>query len=139
MKQQKILLIGKKGKIYFQLISKDNKWIKWIIIVIIITKVNEFNNINNFNYNHNCIHIKNMYNIFWVKNNKNSRNNKNIFGKNKNDECLIVKINTQENLVILKEFQSIDYLAYLSICQDIKLCLNLLQIEHSLNQQIEEF
>ena len=52
---------------------------------------------------------------------------------------IIMKITPQNNLVILIEFQSIDYLDYLSICQDIKLCLNFFHSEHSLNQQIEEF
>ena len=59
--------------------------------------------------------------------------------KNYNDnENIYYENNNQDNLIIPIEFQSVDYPTYLSMGQDIKLCLNLFQSEDSLNQQIEE-
>ena len=46
--------------------------------------------------------------------------------------------NNQENLLIPIQFQSVDYTTYLSMGEDIKLCLNLFQSEDNLTQQIEK-
>ena len=87
-----------------------------------IPKDKEFNNINNLN------------------NNIGSNINQKIIEKkdNNDNEFTYYEDNAQDNLIIPIEFQSVDYPTYLSMGQDIKLCLDLFQSEDSLNQQIEE-
>jgi len=114
---------------------------------------NEFNNLNIFNnnqsnqnlniqnFNNNNIDIGNG-----IGSNKKIKDKKDKFGnyndiniKNMDDnEYIYNENNNQDNLIIPIEFQSMDYPTYLSMGQDIKLCLNIFQNEDSLTQQIEE-
>ena len=100
--------------------------------IFYLPKVNEFNNINNFNNN-----IQTMNNNIGSNNNKKNLEKKDNENNNDN-EYVYYEDNTQDNLIIPIEFQSVDYPTYLSMGQDIKLCLDLFQSEDSLNQQIEE-
>jgi non-canonical poly(A) RNA polymerase PAPD5/7 len=68
-------------------------------------------------------------------------NKKNKEKRNKfeyNNEFLCNEDNIQDNLIVPIEFQTVDYPTYLSMGQDIKLCLNLFKSEDSLHQRIEE-
>ena len=127
----------KKGKIFFQLIKKeqqmnhtnDNNNNSFLIS-------NEFNNINNFNNNQNYMNIQNMNNSIGVNINKKNKEKKNKFEFN--NEFLFNEDNIQDNLIVPIEFQTVDYPTYLSMGQEIKLCLNLFKSEDSLHQRIEE-
>ena len=115
---------------------------------------NNFNNINNNNQNM-------MNNIQNSNNNSNNNNNMGTSGKkkkrekkekmNNNNDIINMNLhnindneysyygnNNQENLIIPIQFQSVDYPTYLSIGQDIKLCLNLFESEDALTQQIQQ-
>ena len=134
----------KKGRIFFQIMPKEkqmsygnnnsnNN----------LPKTNEFNNMNNFNNNPNLINMQNMNNLNNINNNIGTNSNKKNLEKkdkygNNNNENMNYGNNSQENLIIPIEFQSVDYPTYLSMGQDIKLCLNLFESEDSLKQQIEE-
>ena len=130
----------KKGRIFFQIIPKEQQ------MSHVnnnsnnnLPKANEFNNMNNFNNNPNLINMQNMNNINSNIGNSSKKNieRKEKYGNN-NNEYMNYGNNSQDNLIIPIEFQSVDYPTYLSMGQDIKLCLNLFQSEDSLNQQIEE-
>ena len=123
-KTPKDISIDLRGRIFYKGVSQMNHNNNNL------TKDNEFNNINNLNNN-----FQNM------NNNINSNmNQKNIEKKDNNDnEYGYYEDNVQDNLIIPIEFQSVDYPTYLSMGQDIKLCLNLFQSDDSLNQQIEEY
>jgi len=146
----------KKGKIFYQIIAKEqqmnhypgnsnnnlpkaNNYIEQLH--------NYFKYKDNFN-NQNLMNMPNMNNNIGNNNSSNKKKNK----KNKNDlsgnnnsniknmndnEYSYYGNNNQENLIIPIEFQSIDYPTYLSMGQDIKLCLNLYNNKDSLNQEIE--
>ena len=143
----------KKGKIFYKIIKEDhsnnnsnNNLPKSNNFNMQLN--NEFNNMNNFNNpnNQNIIQNLNNNNIGVGGNNNKKKSKKDKYGinndmnlKNINDnEYYYNENNNQDNLIIPIEFQSVDYPTYLSMGQDIKLCLNLFQSEDSLTQQIED-
>jgi non-canonical poly(A) RNA polymerase PAPD5/7 len=152
----------KKGKIFYQIIAKEqqmnhgnnnnsnNNLPKPNNFGVQLN--NEFNNINNNfsnnNSNQNIMNIQNMNNNVGNSSKKKKRDKKEKFNnndlnninlRNMNDnEFAYYGNNNQENLIIPIQFQSVDYPTYLSMGQDIKLCLNLFQSEDSLTQQIQQ-
>ena len=152
----------KKGKIFYQIIAKEqqmnygnnnnsnNNLPKPNNFGVQLN--NEFNNINNNfsnnNSNQNMMNIQNMNNNIGTSNKKKKRDKKEKFNnndlinmnlRNMNDnEYSYYGNNNQENLIIPIQFQSVDYPTYLSMGQDIKLCLNLFESEDSLTQQIQQ-
>jgi non-canonical poly(A) RNA polymerase PAPD5/7 len=152
----------KKGKIFYQIIAKEqqmnygnnnnsnNNLPKPNNFGVQLN--NEFNNINNNfsnnNSNQNIMNIQNMNNNVGNSSKKKKRDKKEKFNnndlinmnlRNMNDnEYAYYGNNNQENLIIPIQFQSVDYPTYLSMGQDIKLCLNLFQSEDSLTQQIQQ-
>ena len=114
---------------------------------------NEFNNMNNamnnFSNSQNSIGSQNINfnNNLNTNNSKKKKEKKEKFGNdnelqnnlNDSDYNIYYGDNNDNNLIIPIEFQNGDnYPTYLSMGQDIKLCLNLFQSEDSLTQQIEE-
>ncbi len=130
----------KKGKIFYQLIQKEQQMNHVNNSNNNLPKPSEYNNINNFNNNQNYMNIQNINNNIGVSSNKKSKDKKNKFENNNSNsnDYLYYEDNNQDNLIVPIEFQSVDYPTYLSMGQDIKLCMNLFQSEDSLNQQIEE-
>ena len=152
----------KKGKIFYQIIAKEqqmnhgnnnnsnNNLPKPNNFGVQLN--NEFNNINNNfnnnNSNQNIMNIQNINNNAGNSSKKKKRDKKEKFNnndlnninlRNMNDnEFAYYGNNNQENLIIPIQFQSVDYPTYLSMGQDIKLCLNLFQSEDSLTQQIQQ-
>ena len=146
----------KKGKIFYQIITKEeqknhgnnnsNNNLPKINNYSVQLK-NEYNNMNNFNNNQNNQNLVNMQdfnnNNVGTNNHKKKHDKKDKLTNNNdlysnNNEYIYYENNNQDNLIIPIEFQSVDYPTYLSMGQDIKLCLNLFQSEDSLTQQIEE-
>ena len=126
----------KRGNIYFQIICKENT-----INNMIANNQNKNTNINN-NNNNNLVNNETNNNI------KPSKKGNDIF--NKISANLISNANNheseknyydnipQENYVVPIEFNNVDCTTYLSMGQDMKLCLNLFQSEYDLRQQIED-
>jgi len=126
----------KRGNIYFQIICKENT----IFNNISINNQNKNSNINNNNLGNN----ENINN-----NIKTSKKGNDIF--NKISANLINNANTnyeneknyydnipQDNYVVPIEFNNVDYTTYLSMGQDMKLCLNLFKEEEVLIKEKEK-
>ena len=155
----------KKGKIFFRIVAKENQmnngnnssnnYIQKVNLGIqsnnneLNMNNNEFNTMNNFNNNQNSMGVQNMdsSNSLGVNSGKKKKGKKEKFEYNNNDLVnnlnenynMYYRNNNENNLIIPIEFQNDDdYPTYLSMGQDIKLCLNLFQSEDSLTQQIEE-
>jgi hypothetical protein len=155
----------KKGKIFFRIVAKENQmnngnnssnnYIQKVNLGIqsnnneLNMNNNEFNTMNNFNNNQNSMGAQNMdsSNSLGVNSGKKKKGKKEKFEYNNNDLVnnlnenynMYYRNNNENNLIIPIEFQNDDdYPTYLSMGQDIKLCLNLFQSEDSLTQQIEE-
>ena len=149
---------GKKGKIFYQMIASQNQSDHGNFNNNI--KSNNFsvpqlnNDFNNFNNNQNIMNMQNLNNNnnFGMNSNKKKKDKKDKFGnnndmsgnnnmnlKNMNDNDYMYNgNNNQDNFIIPIEFQTVEYPTYLSMGQDIKLCLNLFQSEDDLRQQIED-
>ena len=125
----------KRGNIYFQIICKENT----IFNNISINNQNKNSNINNNNLGNNEIN----------NNIKASKKGNDIF--NKISANLINNANTnyeneknyydnipQDNYVVPIEFNNVDYTTYLSMGQDMKLCLNLFKEEEVLIKEKEK-
>ena len=125
----------KRGNIYFQIICKENT----IFNNISINNQNKNSNINNNNLGNNEIN----------NNIKASKKGNDIF--NKISTNLINNANTnyeneknyydnipQDNYVVPIEFNNVDYTTYLSMGQDMKLCLNLFKEEEVLIKEKEK-
>ena len=154
----------KKGKIFYQIVAKEQMNHDHGNSYTNLPKSNnfgglqlnnEFINMNNFNNNQNSQNLVNMQNINNNNNNLGMNNNKkkkdkkekiqnnndliNMNLRNMNDnENIFHGNNNEENIIIPIQFQSVDYPTYLSMGQDIKLCLNLFQNEDTLTQQIQQ-
>ena len=126
----------KRGNIYFQIICKENT----IFNTISLNNQNKNSNINNNNLGNN----ENINN-----NIKTSKKGNDIF--NKISANLINNANTnyeneknyydnipQDNYVVPIEFNNVDYTTYLSMGQDMKLCLNLFKEEEVLIKEKEK-
>ena len=142
----------KKGKIFYQIMTKEEQMNHSSNNSNNISKTNnfgvqlnnEFNNMNNFNINQTSQNLMNMQNLNISNKKRHDKKDKfemyndiNIKGMNDN-ENVYYENNSQDNIIIPIEFQSLDYPTYLSMGQDIKLCINLFQNEDSLTQQIED-
>ena len=125
----------KRGNIYFQIICKENT----IFNTISLNNQNKNSNINNNNLGNNEIN----------NNIKASKKGNDIF--NKISANLINNANTnyeneknyydnipQDNYVVPIEFNNVDYTTYLSMGQDMKLCLNLFKEEEVLIKEKEK-
>ena len=151
----------KKGKIFYQIVAKEQQanhgnnnsntnLPKANNFGVQLN--NEYNNMNNFN-NQNNQNLMNMQNInnnsLGMSSNKKKKDKKEKFSNNNDfnnmnlnnmndNEYMYYGNNNQENLLIPIQFQSVDYTTYLSMGEDIKLCLNLFQSEDILTQRIEQ-
>ena len=153
----------KKGKIFFRIVAKENQMnngnnsnnnLPKATLGIQLNN-NESNNMNNNELNNNLFNNQNSMipqnmsgsNNLGANSNKQKKERKEKYGNtngfvnnvNDNDYNLYYGNNNDNNLIVPIEFQNDDnYPTYLSMGQDIKLCLNLFQSEDSLTQQIEE-
>ena len=153
----------KKGKIFFRIVAKENQMnngnnsnnnLPKATLGIQLNS-NESNNMNNNELNNNLFNNQNSMipqnmsgsNNLGANSNKQKKERKEKYGNtndfvnnvNDNDYNLYYGNNNDNNLIVPIEFQNDDnYPTYLSMGQDIKLCLNLFQSEDSLTQQIEE-
>ena len=127
----------RRGNIYFQIISKESN-------------VNN-NNIGNNNFNNKIMNNNSNNNIKMSKKKENDifnriSNSLNLnFNEEENEENLIYNNNyyyneniNQENIIVPIEFKNVDYTTYLSMGQDMKLCLNLFKDEEILLKEKEE-
>ena len=153
----------KKGKIFFRIVAKENQMNNGNNSNNNLPKAtfgiqlnnNESNNMNNNELNNNLFNNQNSMipqnmsgsNNLGANSNKQKKERKEKYGNtndfvnnvNDNDYNLYYGNNNDNNLIVPIEFQNDDnYPTYLSMGQDIKLCLNLFQSEDSLTQQIEE-
>ena len=124
---------GKRGNIYFQIICKENS-----------TNINQENNQNKIidNTNNNNYINSESNNINTKTRDKDIFNkittnltNLNNYEEEKNYKYENIK---QDKYVVPIEFKNIDYTTYLSMGQDMKLCLNLFKEESALLKQKEQ-
>ena len=120
----------KKGNIFFQIIVKENSNNK-------STNINNNNNINiniTNNENTNAKPIKKGNELF-NKISDNLKSNINDYENEKNYYCDNI---LQDNYIVPIEFNNVDYTTYLSMGQEMKLCLNLLKEEDVLIKEKEK-
>ena len=120
----------KRGNIFFQIICKEN------------TIINNHGNNQNKNNNNNIItnesnniKMNKKGNDIFNKISSNLNSNIDTYENEKNYFC--DRIN-QDNYVVPIEFNNVDYTTYLSMGQDMKLCLNLLKEEKVLIKKKEQ-
>jgi len=119
----------KKGNIFFQIIVKENS-------------NNKSANINNNNININITNNENTNakpikkgNELFNKISDNLKSNINDYENEKNYYCDNI---LQDNYIVPIEFNNVDYTTYLSMGQEMKLCLNLLKEEDVLIKEKEK-
>jgi non-canonical poly(A) RNA polymerase PAPD5/7 len=155
----------KKGKIFYQIVAKEQQMNYNINNnntnlskpnnfggMQFNNEINNMNNYNNIQINQNLMNIQYMNNNILGMSDKSKKSDKKVKMSNNNDlinmnmnlrnmddnEYLYQGNNNQEDLIIPIQFQSVDYPTYLSMGQDIKLCINLFQNEDYLTQQIQQ-
>ena len=120
----------KKGNIFFQIIVKENSNNKNINI-----NTNNNNNINLTNNETTNAKINKKGNELFNKISENLNSNINDYENEKNYYC----DNTlQDNYIVPIEFNNVDYNTYLSMGQEMKLCLNLFKEEDVLKKEKEK-
>ena len=156
---------NKKGKIFYQIVAKEQQMNysnnnnntnlpkpNNFGGMQFNNEINNINNYNNIQINQNLMNIQNMNNNILGMSDNNKKiekkekmsNNNDLININMNlrnmddNEYLYQGNNNQEDLIIPIQFQSADYPTYLSMGQDIKLCMNLFQNEDYLTQQIQQ-
>ena len=118
----------KKGNIFFQIIVKENSNNKNI-------NINTNNNINLTNNETNNVKANKKGNELFNKISENLNSNINDYENEKNYYC----DNTlQDNYIVPIEFNNVDYNTYLSMGQEMKLCLNLFKEEDVLKKEKEK-
>ena len=118
----------KKGNIFFQIIVKENSNNKNI-------NINTNNNINLTNNETTNLKSNKKGNELFNKISENLNSNINDYENEKNYYC----DNTlQDNYIVPIEFNNVDYNTYLSMGQEMKLCLNLFKEEDVLKKEKEK-
>ena len=120
----------KKGNIFFQIIVKENSNNKNINI-----NTNNNNNINLTNNETTNLKSNKKGNELFNKISENLNNNINDYENEKNYYCDNM---IQDNYIVPIEFNNVDYTTYLSMGQEMKLCLNLFKEEDVLKKEKEK-
>ena len=118
----------KKGNIFFQIIVKENSNNKNI-------NINTNNNINLTNNETTNLKSNKKGNELFNKISENLNNNINDYENEKNYYCDNM---IQDNYIVPIEFNNVDYNTYLSMGQEMKLCLNLFKEEDVLKKEKEK-
>ena len=124
----------KRGNIFFQIICKENTIINNGISQNKNNNIN-INNNNIINNESNNIKLNKKENDIFNKISSNLNSNMDNYENEKNYYC---DNNNQDNYIVPIEFKNVDYNTYLSMGQDMKLCLNLVKEEDFLIKKKEQ-